>query len=149
MARGVFSSGESRRLLPFALGSAMATAGYTLADGLGARVSGDPVGYVSWLMIMSAVFYTPAVIALRGVDVVRVPLRAWGPGFLSAAASYLAYAIVVWAMTKAPIAVVSALRETSILFAVLMGWAFFGEKMGTQKIVAALLIVAGVILTRF
>ena len=148
MARGVFSSGESRRLLPFALGSAMATAGYTLADGLGARVSGDPVGYVSWLMIMSAVIYTPAVIALRGVDVVRVPLRAWGPGFLSAAASYLAYAIVVWAMTKAPIAVVSALRETSILFAVLMGWAFFGEKMGAQKIVAALLIVAGVILTR-
>ena len=96
----------------------------------------------------SALFYTPAVIALRGVDVVRVPLRAWGPGFLSAAASYLAYAIVVWAMTKAPIAVVSALRETSILFAVLMGWAFFGEKMGAQKIVAALLIVAGVILTR-
>ncbi|MDH3265038.1 MAG: EamA family transporter [Paracoccaceae bacterium] len=148
MARGVFSNGESRRLLPFALGSAAATAGYTLADGLGARVSGAPVAYVGWLMILSAVFFTPAVVALRGRAVLRADARAWGIGLVAAAASFGAYAIAVWAMTLAPIALVAGLRETSILFAVLIGWAFFGERIDRMKGLAALLIVAGVVLTR-
>ena len=148
MARGVFSNGESRKLLPYALGSALATAGYSLADGLGARVSGDALGYVGWLMILSALFYTPAAVALRGRAVMQVPPRAWGPGLIAAAASFGAYAIVVWAMTQAPIAIVTALRETSILFAVVMGWWFFGERMDRQKILAACIIVSGVVLLR-
>lgn len=148
MARGVFTNGESRRLLPFAFGSAAATAGYTLADGLGARVSGDPLQYVGWLMILSACFYTPAAIALRGVGVMRASPRDWALGFVAAAASFAAYAIAVWAMTVAPLALVAALRETSILFAVLMGWLFFGDRMDSGKVIAALLIVAGVVLTR-
>jgi len=77
MARGVFRNGESRRLLPLALGAACATAGYTLADGLGARVWGEPLAYVSWLMILSAVFYTPAALALKGRAVLRADARAW------------------------------------------------------------------------
>ena len=149
MAHGVLSNGESRRLLPFALGSALATAGYTLADGLGARVSGEPLAYVGWLMILSAVFFTPAVVALKGRVVLRADARAWGLGMVAAAASFGAYAIAVWAMTLAPIALVGALRETSILFAVLIGWLFFGERMDRGKAAAAVLIVAGVILTRF
>jgi len=148
MASGVLTNGESRRLLPFALGSALATAGYTLADGLGARVSGEPVAYVGWLMVLSAVFFTPAVIALKGASVLRASPKAWGLGMLAAAASFGAYAIAVWAMTVAPIALVGALRETSILFAVLIGWLFFNEKMDSAKAVGAILIVAGVILTR-
>ncbi|WP_323037833.1 DMT family transporter [Pararhodobacter sp.] len=148
MARGVLTNGESRRLLPFALGSAVATAGYTLTDGLGARVSGEPIAYVAWLMILSAVFFTPAVVALKGRAVLRANVRAWGFGMIAAAASFGAYAIAVWAMTLAPIALVGALRETSILFAVLMGWLFFGERMDRAKAIAALLIVSGVILTR-
>jgi drug/metabolite transporter (DMT)-like permease len=148
MARGVFTNGESRRLLPFALGSAAATAGYTLADGLGARVSGAPVAYVGWLMMLSAAFFTPAVVALRGRGVLRADLRAWGIGLVAAAASFGAYAIAVWAMTLAPIALVAGLRETSILFAVLLGWAFFAERLDRMKALAALLIVAGAILTR-
>jgi drug/metabolite transporter (DMT)-like permease len=148
MARGVLTNNESRRLLPFALGAAMATAGYTLADGLGARVSGEPIAYVAWLMMLSAVFFTPAVIALKGTVVLRANARAWGFGMVAAAASFAAYAIAVWAMTLAPIALVGALRETSILFAVLIGWLFFGEHMDRAKGLAAALIVGGVILTR-
>ncbi|TBX20975.1 EamA family transporter [Nioella sediminis] len=148
MARGVFTNGESRRLLPFALGSAMATAGYTLADGLGARVAGDPLQYVGWLMMLSALFYTPAAIALRGVEVIRASRRDWIMGLIAAAASFAAYAIAVWAMTVAPLALVAALRETSILFAVLLGWLLFGDKMDRGKIIAAVLIVSGVVLTR-
>jgi drug/metabolite transporter (DMT)-like permease len=148
MARGVFTNGESRRLLPFAFGSAMATAGYTLADGLGARVAGDPLQYVGWLMMLSALFYTPAAIALRGVEVIRASRRDWIMGMIAAAASFAAYAIAVWAMTVAPLALVAALRETSILFAVLLGWLLFGDKMDKGKAIAAVLIVSGVVLTR-
>ncbi len=149
MARGIFSNGESRRLLPFALGSAAATAGYTLADGLGARASGAPLAYVGWLMIASAVFYTPAVIALRGRGVLVASRRAWVLGMVAAAGSFGAYAIAVWAMTVAPIALVGALRETSILSALALGWAVFGERIDRGKLMAATLIVTGVVLTRF
>ena len=149
MARGVLSSGESRKLIPFALGSAMATAGYSLVDGLGARVSGDAVAYVGWLFTLDAVFFTPICVALRGPSVIRANRQAWLVGSVAAAASYGAYAIAVWAMTVAPIALIAALRETSILFAVAIGWVFFGERMDKQKALAAALIVTGVIVKRF
>jgi len=149
MARGVFSSGESLRLVPLALGSAAMTAGYSLVDGLGARVSGDAMMYVGWLFVLDAMLYTPICIALRGPSVLRASGRSWALGSAAAAASYSAYAIAVWAMTQAPIAVVAALRETSILFAVLIGWLAFGETLGRQKALAAGLIIAGVVLTRF
>ena len=148
MARGVFANNESRRLLPFAFGSACATAGYTVVDGLGARVSGDPIGYTGWLLILASLFYIPSVVALKGPSVLRAPLWSWGLIGVAGVASYFAYAIVVWAMTLAPIALVAALRETSILFAVLIGWLVFGEKMDRSKVMAAALIVLGVVLTR-
>ena len=148
MARGVFRSGESRRLLPFALGSAFATATYTLIDGLGARVSGEPVAYVAWLLVVAGVVFAPAIVALKGPGVMRASPRAWGLGLIAGAASFAAYAIAVWAMTQAPIALVSALRETSILFAVLIGWLTFGERIDRSKALAAGLILAGAALTR-
>ena len=148
MARGVFTSGESRKMLPFAVGSAIATAGYSITDGMGARVAGDAVLYVGWLMILSAIFYTPAAFALKGRGLLTSPPKAWALGLIAAAASFSAYAIAVWAMTVAPIALVAALRETSILFAVLIGWLMFGEKMGRDKWIAIAVILTGVIVTR-
>ena len=148
MARGVFSNGESRRLLPFAFGSAIATAGYSIVDGLGAREMGNAVAYVAWVMIASGVLFIPAVVWLTGPTVLQVPRRAWAPGVLAAAMSLLAYGIVVWAMTQAPIALVTALRESSIFFAVLIGWLFLGDRIDRPKIGAAALIVAGALLTR-
>lgn len=148
MARGAFANGESRRLVPLALGSAMATAGYSLIDGLGARVAGDPVMFVGWMFALDAVLFTPACLALRGTRVLISTRRDWMLGSLAAAASYGAYAIAVWAMTQAPIALVAALRETSILFAVLIGWLVFGDRMDRAKGLAALLIVMGIVLTR-
>ena len=148
MSLGALARGESWRLVPYALGSAVATAGYSLVDGTGARISGDPVAYVGWLLILSALFYTPAAVALKGSHILRARPREWGAGLVAAAASYSAYAVVVWAMTQAPIALVAALRETSILFAVLIGWLVFGDRMDRIKILAAALIVTGVVLTR-
>ena len=148
MARGVFTSGENRRLLPFALGSALATATYTLIDGMGARVSESPVAYVAWVFVADGLFFGLGMILLRGVDILPRDRKAWLMGSFASAASYGAYAVSIWAMTLAPIALVAALRETSILFAVLIGWLVFGERMSGEKALAAAVIVLGVILTR-
>ena len=148
MAQGIFSHGESRKMLPFALGSACATASYTLLDGHGARVAGDAIAYVAWVFVADGVFFATGMLAFKGFDVLPRDGKAWAAGLFAAAASYGAYAVSVWAMTKAPIAVVAAVRETSILFAVLIGWLVFGEKMTSGKALAACVIVFGVILTR-
>ncbi len=148
MARGVFTDGESRRLVPMALCSAMATAAYSLVDGMGARVAGDAVMFVAWLFVFDVLGFAPMAYALRGRQVFIANRRSWGLGAVAALASYGAYAIAVWAMTQAPIALVAALRETSILFAVLIGWLLFGERLGRVKALSAVLIVAGVMLTR-
>jgi drug/metabolite transporter (DMT)-like permease len=94
------------------------------------------------------VFFTAGMLALRGWDVIPRNLHAWKLGAVASAASYGAYAVSIWAMTLAPIALVAALRETSILFAVLIGWLAFGERMSRDKAIAAGVIVAGVMLTR-
>ncbi|HMO73605.1 MAG TPA: DMT family transporter, partial [Paracoccaceae bacterium] len=148
MARGVFAQGEDRRLLPFALGSAFATATYTLIDGIGGRVSGAPIAYVGWVFVADGLIFSLGMLALRGRAVLPRDMRAWMLGSAASVASYGAYAVSIWAMTLAPIALVAALRETSILFAVLIGWLAFGERMDRGKAVAAAVIVCGVLLTR-
>ncbi len=135
-------------MLPFAFGSALATTGYTLVDGLGARVSGSAAQYVGWLFFVDGVIFAAAMLALRGRRSLPAGGRMWIMGGLAAAASYVAYAVAVWAMTLAPIALVAALRETSILFAVLIGWLAFGERMTPAKALSVGLIAAGVALTR-
>ncbi len=148
MAQGIFSNGENRKMLPFALGSACATASYTLLDGTGARVAGDAIAYVAWVFVADGVFFASSMLLWKGLAVLPRQAKPWGTGMIAAAASYGAYGVSVWAMTKAPIAVVAAVRETSILFAVLIGWLVFGEKMTRGKAIAACVIVSGVILTR-
>ena len=148
MARGVFTSGETRRLLPFAIGSAIATASYSIVDGLGARLASDAGQFVAWVFLFDGVIFASVAALGYGKPVFRADRRMWALGSVAALASYGAYAIAVWAMTLAPIALVTALRETSILFAVLIGWLIFGERMDRPKVIAACLIVGGVILTR-
>lgn len=148
MAQGIFANGESRKMLPFALGSACATATYTMLDGTGARVAGDAIAYVAWVFVADGVLFASGMLLYKGPAILPREPKAWATGLLAAAASYGAYGVSVWAMTKAPIAVVAAVRETSILFAVLIGWWIFGEKMTRGKGLAALVIVCGVILTR-
>lgn len=148
MAGGVMWSGENRKLIPFALGSACATAMYTLIDGHGAKAAGDAVAYVAWVFVADGGFFATGVLAWKGLSVLPRQRRPWATGAVAAAASYGAYGVSVWAMTVAPIALVAALRETSILFAVAIGWLFFKERLSRSKVIAAAVIVAGVILTR-
>ncbi len=148
MARGVFTSGENRRLLPFAVGSACATACYTIIDGMGARISDDAVAYIAWVFVADGLLFPLTMVATRGFAVVPRGRRDWAMGAIASAASYGAYSVSVWAMTVAPIALVAALRETSILFAVLIGWLVFHERLGRDKAIAIGVITTGVVLTR-
>lgn len=148
LASGVFTSGESRRLLPYAFGAALATAGYSMIDGLGARVAGDAVAFVGWMFVLDGMIFAAVMIALRGVTAWPAAGRVWMVGSLGAGASYASYAIVVWAMTQAPIALVAALRETSIVFGVLIGWLLFRERMTSAKALSVGLIALGVAVTR-
>jgi drug/metabolite transporter (DMT)-like permease len=149
LARGVFTSGETVALLPFALASAVGTAGYSITDGMGARASGDASGYVGWLFFLDAFLFTIWGIQRRGLAVFPKDTKVWALGFVAGLASVLAYWIAVWAMTIAPIALVAALRETSVMFAVFIGIFFFGEKADTSKLAASAIIIAGVIFMRF
>ncbi|MBK0329182.1 EamA family transporter [Rhodobacteraceae bacterium F11138] len=148
MAQGAFANGESRRLVPLALGSAMMTAGYSLVDGMGARIAGDAVLFVGWMFALDALIFAPACLVLRGPVVLRATRRDWTAGSCAALASFAAYAIAVWGMTQAPIALVAALRETSILFAMLIGWLVMKDRMDRTKAAAAALIVLGMGMTR-
>lgn len=148
MARGVFSHGEDRALLPFALGAALGTAGYTLADGIGARLSLHTSAYVGWLFFLDATLFTTWAVLAKGKDAFPRARRLWVYGLIAGSGSVSAYWIAVWAMIKAPIALVATLRETSVLFAVLIGILFLKEKSDTGKLIAALVIVSGVILMR-
>lgn len=148
MARGVFSNGESRKLIPFALGSAVSTAGYSMVDGLGARAWGNATGYVAWLFLLDAVLFVLWFGAVRGLQSVPAKPQVWLMGILAGGLSLGAYWIAVWAMTVAPIALVTAIRETSVLFAVLIGIIFLKEPADVGKMIAAGVIVSGIILVR-
>lgn len=148
MARGVFSNNEARALIWFALGSASCTAGYTVVDGLGARVAIHATQFTAWLFVLDSLIFTTATLAKNGYQNFRATRRQWLVGSFAGGLSFGTYWIVVWAMTAAPIELVAALRETSVLFAVLIGVFFLKERAEIGKLVAAVIIVAGVILIR-
>ncbi len=148
MARGVFSNGESRRLLPLALGSAVCTAGYTIVDGMGARVAMNATMFTAWLFIFDAMFFSMYSLISRGTAAFNASPRAWGIGAFAGVLSLATYWIAVWAMTVAPIALVAAVRETSVLFAVIIGVVVLKEKADIGKVVAALVIVIGIVVIR-
>jgi drug/metabolite transporter (DMT)-like permease len=87
-------------------------------------------------------------LGLKGVQPVMAARHHWRGGALGGMMSLGAYWIVIWAMTKAPIALVAALRETSILFAAMISVGFLGEPLSMSRGAAAALILAGVLLIK-
>ncbi len=123
-------------------------ASYSLIDGAGARISGSPVGFYAWLGSGNAVLFA-LYLRVRHAGVLTVTFtRGWRVFFIGGTASFAAYAIVIWAFTQAPIALVTALRETSIIFAVLIGAVVFKERMDRAKIIAVIATLCGAGLLR-
>ena len=119
---------------------------YSLIDGYGARVSLSPIVYMSWAFLLSAAIF-PIVLKLKNRKNIFQNIFSEGKKifWIGGTISYIIYVIVVWAFTKAPIPMVGALRETSILFSILIGYFFLKEKITTTKIISIFLIVIGVI----
>lgn len=141
------ASGGDRSLV-FAVLTAVAIAGYTIADGLGARASGDPIPYIFWLFFLDA-WPTILIVAwLRRDRLYRTPRGDVVQSMAGGLLSMLAYGIVVWAMAAAPVAIVAALRESSILFAALIGVFVLKERPGPVRLAAILLLVAAIALLR-
>jgi drug/metabolite transporter (DMT)-like permease len=133
---------------PAAAGWAFANAAiiavYTLIDGTGARASGNAVSYVSWLIFIEGLPFVAWIIARRGRPAVTYLTRSWRRGVAGGACALAAYGIVLFAMTRAPVAAVAALRETSVLFAALIGAVWLKEGLGPMRLAGAASVVAGV-----
>ena len=136
------------RAVGFALGTSIFIASYTLSDGSGARLAATAQSYAAWLFICDAFGALVLCLIFRGPKALPVLARDWKAGLFTGVLSGAAYWIVMWAMTKAPIASVASLRETSILFAMLISVFALGEKMTAWRGAAALSIVAGVVALR-
>ncbi len=137
------------RSIGFALLTSLTITTYTIVDGLGARLSGAPIAYTAWLFLLSGAIMAVHGIIYTGGRRVWPELQAnWPLAVSGAALSIAAYAIAIWAMTVAPIALVAALRETGVLFAALFSTLILREPVMPARIVAALLVLAGAVLLR-
>lgn len=134
--------------ISYALGAAIFIGGYSVVDGMGARFSDTVLGYIGASFLLDGVFTFIACQFLRGRGFVRSLVPLWRVGLFGAVASAAAYGIAIWAMTVAPIASVAALRETSIVFALILSARFLKEQFGWQRIGGGILILAGAALLR-
>ena len=148
-ARGARHLAEiDRRAIGFALFTALTICAYSVVDGIGARLSANPNGYSVWLFVGIAVVMVPYALYRDGRDVIPAMQRFWLRGFAGGALQVLSYGIAIWAMTVAPIAIVATLRETSVLFGAVIAVVVLKEPLRAVRIVAACLIVCGLVLIR-
>lgn len=132
--------------LPYALGTGCFIAAYTVTDGIGSRLSGAPVAYTIWMSMLWGIAMPVIYVCLRGYRHFFVFKPGMITAFTGGLISLLAYGIVIYAMTDAPMGAVSALRETSVLFALVIGYFFLNEKLTLRKILACIVITIGIII---
>ena len=145
---GLFSKSviKNYKILYTSLATGIFIGIYSVFDGYGAQISMSAISYMSWVFILSALFFSIVLKFRKQKNILKKTLTEgkfifWVGGFLS----YLAYVITVWAFTKAPIPMVSALRESSIIIAIFIGYFYLKEKINTYKIISISLIFLGVI----
>lgn len=136
------------RAVALALGTGLFIASYTVVDGLGARVNGNAHVYAFWLLGLHGIPFALLTACVRRRRLAPQLRVVWKSGVSGGVASLLAYWIVIWAMSLAPLAMVSALRETSVVFAVLFGVVFLKERLDPVRGGAIALTLAGTVLLR-
>nr|MBP7666157.1 EamA family transporter [Burkholderiaceae bacterium] len=156
---GLARPGEAlhhRKALMFAFANAGIIAVYTVVDGLGVRAEvaagGSALRYVMLLFVLDGIAYPLLVWLRRGPEgrahILAYARQRWPLAAVGGSASIGSYAIALWAMTRAPVASVAALRETSVLFAAVLGTVLLKEKFGLQRAIGTAVIVAGVMALR-
>lgn len=143
LARGVLASGIARSGLVAAVGVAVIIASYSVVDGVGVRVSGSATGYIGWLFV-SEIFVVLYVFQRHREKIAVMKARTIAVGLFGGIVSGAAYGLVLYAKTQAPLGVVSALRETSVIFAALIGIYWFSEGPRRNRLVAAIIVGAGI-----
>jgi drug/metabolite transporter (DMT)-like permease len=135
------------RGVSIALTNAVFIAGYTISDGIGVRLSGTPAAYTMWLFVLTAIPLVAWSAATRP-DFPRYALANAWLGIAGGIGTLTSYGLALWGMTIAPVAVVAALRETSILFAMAIAGLFLKERVGLVRIASAAIIAAGAVALR-
>ena len=146
LATDAWRSGKLRKgptLL--ALANAGVIAVYTLVDGQGARLSGHAFSYTGWMFLLTSVLLLGLALALKGRRVIDHARHGWQRGLLGGASTLASYGLALWAMTQAPIALVAALRETSVVFAAIMAALFLAEPVTRLRVVSIVTVVAGAV----
>ncbi|MGI9298419.1 MAG: EamA family transporter [Gammaproteobacteria bacterium] len=147
VSAGIFvmarTRGANAGAIGFALATALCIASYSLADAKGARVSGDSVQYVFWAMLLDSACFMPLMLLGGRRRLRALSPRKWAAGAVGGALSVAAYGLVLYAYTVAHVGMVAALRETSVVFGVLVGMFFLGEKKSAARITGAIVIAAG------
>ncbi|HWY66567.1 MAG TPA: DMT family transporter [Rhizomicrobium sp.] len=127
----------------YALGTGAFIAAYSVTDGIGGRLSGNTLAYTLWMSLFSGMSTLPIYLVRRRGEAIWRGWRETGLAAGGGIISLLAYGIVIFAMTRAPMGSVSALRETSVLFAILLARIFFAEKLTARRIGSVLVIALG------
>ncbi len=140
-------SGSQRGII-LALINACFIAGYTLVDGTGVRLSETTLGYTLWTFFLNGSCLLGWAMIARRREASRYLVQQWKKGILGGIGKMGSYGLALWAMTQAPLAVVAALRETSILFGALLAWLLLKEKVAGIRLVAAAGIAVGAVLLR-
>jgi drug/metabolite transporter (DMT)-like permease len=144
-ARGI-PQGADARAIGLALATALSVVSYTLIDGLGARASGDAFAYAAWLFVFESLPFVTYALAWRRADFAVHARSNWSRGLAGGLLMMLTYGLVIYAFTQGALAYVSALRETSVLFAAIIGAVMLRESFGPRRVAAAAVIVAGILL---
>ena len=129
-----------------AVGTGLIIAAYTTVDGVGVRLSGSPVGYIGWLMVLECLCVPMFAVFRRRDVLLKQPKRILAAGLAAGALSVLAYGLVLWAQTRGALAPIAALRETSVIFGAIIGTLIFREPFGRTRIAATVLVAAGIVL---
>ncbi|MGZ5215754.1 MAG: EamA family transporter [Caldimonas sp.] len=151
LTRSARATGSRGHAMAYALANAAIIAAYTIVDGIGVRTSGNALQYVALLFLLDGLPYFSIVMWQRRAalpPVFAFMRQRWPVALLGSFASLGAYGIALWAMTRAPVASVAALRETSVLFAALIGMLMLKERFRFQRAIGTGAIVAGVMALR-
>ncbi len=119
---------------------------YTIIDGLGSRQGSTPFSFAAWLFVLDGGLFAVAVHYWRGPKLWTTVRIGWQAGLGSGLVAVGSYGVFLWALSRGAMGTIAALRETSVLFAALIGVAFLGERVGVLRIVASVLIVCGIVL---